>query len=146
MWHSHSEKRLAAWVDLRNSCKDNPNIEQVITSIHDWWQEAPMVLRYLHCDLVEDWPDPWDLDCRKHLLQSCKVLRNMCYTICMLERQDIQVNVCISEIDNSDYIVQVNNGLYTLNWNVNNVVNMKLEDKPEITRNIDSAVFAHKIR
>ena len=62
----------------------------------------------------------------------------------MLERQDVD-NVCILEVDNNDYIVQVNNGLYILNWNVNKIVNMKLEEI-EITRNIDSAVFAHKIR
>ena len=62
----------------------------------------------------------------------------------MLERQDVD-NVCILEVDNNDYIVQVNNGLYCLNWNVNKIVNMKLEEI-EITRNIDSAVFAHKIR
>ena len=61
MWQSHSEKRLVAWADLRNSCKENPNLDEVITIIHNWWQQAPMVLRYLHCDLVDDWPDPWDL-------------------------------------------------------------------------------------
>jgi len=69
----------------------------------------------------------------------------MCYTICMLERQDI-TSVSIVEIDNNDYIVQVNNGLYTLNWNVDNVVNMKTLDNPKITRHIDSAMFVHKIR
>jgi len=44
------------------------------------------------------------------------------------------------------YIVQVNNGLYTLNWNVDNVVNMTLKDIQKLTRNIDSAMFVHKIR
>jgi len=144
MWQSHTEKRLAAWVDLRNSCKDNPNIEQVITSIHNWWHQAPMVMRYLHCDLVEDWPDPWDLIAENTYCSLAKCL-GMCYTICMLERQDI-TSVSIVEIDNNDYIVQVNNGLYTLNWNVDNVVNMKTLDNPKITRHIDSAMFVHKIR
>ena len=132
MWQGHPEKRLVAWADLRNSCKENPNLEEVITTIHDWWQQAPMVLRYLHCDLVDDWPDPWDLIAENTYCSLAKCL-GMCYTICMLE------------IDNNDYIVQVNNGLYILNWNVNKIVNMKLEEI-EITRNIDSAVFAHKIR
>jgi hypothetical protein len=144
MWQSHSEKRLAAWVDLRNSCKDNPNIEEVITNIHDWWQHAPMVLRYLHCDLINDWPDPWDLIAENTYCDLAKCL-GMCYTICMLERQDINL-VCITEIDNNDYIVQVNNGIYTLNWNVDKIVNMKTLDNIKITRNIDSAMFAQKIR
>ena len=69
----------------------------------------------------------------------------MCYTIRMLGRQDVD-DVCILEIDNNDYIVQINNGLYYLNWNVDKVVNMKQLENIEITRNIDSAVFAHKIR
>ena len=69
----------------------------------------------------------------------------MCYTIRMLDRQDVD-DVCILEIDNNDYIVQVNKGLYCLNWNVDKVVNMKQLENIEITRNIDSAVFAHKIR
>ena len=43
------------------------------------------------------------------------------------------------------YIVQVNNGLYTLNWMVDNTVNMTLKDIQKLTRNIDSAMFAHKI-
>jgi hypothetical protein len=103
-----------------------------------------MVLRYLHCDLVDDWPDPWDLIAENTYCSLAKCL-GMCYTICMLERQDVD-NVCILEVDNNDYIVQVNNGLYILNWNIDNVVNMKQLENIEITRNIDSAVFAHKIR
>ena len=144
MWQGHSEKRLVAWADLRNSCKENPNLDEVITTIHDWWQQAPMVLRYLHCDLVDDWPDPWDLIAENTYCSLAKCL-GMCYTICMLERQDVD-NVCILEVDNNDYIVQVNKGLYCLNWNVDKVVNMKQLENIEITRNIDSAVFAHKIR
>ena len=144
MWQSHSEKRLVAWADLRNSCKENPNLDKVITIIHDWWQQAPMVLRYLHCDLVDDWPDPWDLIAENTYCSLAKCL-GMCYTIRMLARQDID-NVCILEIDNNDYIVQVNKGLYCLNWNIDKVVNMKQLENIEITRNIDSAVFAHKIR
>jgi len=144
MWQSHSEKRLVAWADLRNSCKENPNLDEVITIIHDWWQQAPMVLRYLHCDLVDDWPDPWDLIAENTYCSLAKCL-GMCYTIRMLARQDID-NICILEIDNNDYIVQVNKGLYCLNWNIDKVVNMKQLENIEITRNIDSAVFAHKIR
>ena len=144
MWQSHSEKRLVAWADLRNSCKENPSLDEVITTIHDWWQQAPMVLHYLHCDLVDDWPDPWDLIAENTYCSLAKCL-GMCYTIRMLGRQDVD-DVCILEIDNNDYIVQVNNGLYCLNWNINKVVNMKQLENIEITRNIDSAVFAHKIR
>ena len=144
MWQSHSEKRLVAWADLRNSCKENPNLDEMITIIHDWWQQAPMVLRYLHCDLVNDWPDPWDLIAENTYCSLAKCL-GMCYTICMLDRQDVD-DVCILEIDNNDYIVQVNKGLYCLNWNIDKVVNMKQLENIEITRNIDSAVFAHKIR
>ena len=144
MWPSHSENRLTAWVDLRNSCKGDPILESVIIKIHDWWQQAPMVLRYLHLDLIDDWPDPWDLLAENTYCSLAKCL-GMCYTIRMLERQDVH-NVCISEINHNDYIVQVNNGLYTLNWNVDKLVNMKTLDNVKITRNVDSATFAHKIR
>ena len=144
MWQGHPEKRLVAWADLRNSCKENPTLKEVITTIHDWWQQAPMVLHYLHCDLVDDWPDPWDLIAENTYCSLAKCL-GMCYTICMLERQDVD-DVCILEIDNNDYIVRLNNGLYCLNWNIDKVVNMKQLQDIKITRNIDSAVFAHKIR
>ena len=144
MWQSHSEKRLSAWADLRSSCKGNPDLEQVITIIHDWWQQAPMVLRYLHCDLIEDWPDPWELIAENTYCSLAKCL-GMCYTICMLERQDVS-NVSITEIENNDYIVQVNNGLYTMNWSVDKIVNITLLEKVTITSNIDSAVFTDKIR
>ena len=103
-----------------------------------------MVLRYLHCDFVDEWPDPLDLIAENTYCSLAKCL-GMFYTIRMLARQDID-NVCILEIDNNDYIVQVNKGLYCLNWNVDKVVNMKQLENIEITRNIDSAVFAHKIR
>jgi len=144
MWQSHSEQRLIAWANLRNECKDNPNLESVITKIHDWWQQAPMVLRYVHTDLIDEWPDPWELIAENTYCSLAKCL-GMCYTVRMLERQDIH-NLCISEVNNNDYIVQVNNGLYTMNWNVDSVVNMTLEDKSKITKNIDSAVFVDKIR
>jgi len=144
MWQSHSEQRLIAWANLRNECKDNPNLESVITKIHDWWQQAPMVLRYLHTDLINEWPDPWELIAENTYCSLAKCL-GMCYTIRMLDRQDIH-NLCISEVNNNDYIVQVNNGLYTMNWNVDSLVNMTLEDKSKITKNIDSAMFVDKIR
>tara|TARA_E500000178_G_scaffold286845_1_gene288777 strand:- start:1017 stop:1451 length:435 start_codon:yes stop_codon:yes gene_type:complete len=144
MWQSHPERRLIAWVNLRNECKDNPNLESVITSIHDWWQQAPMVLRYLHTDLIDKWPDPWELIAENTYCSLAKCL-GMCYTVCMLDREDIH-NLCISEVNSNDYIVQVNNGLYTMNWNVDSVVNMTLEDKSKITKNIDSDVFVDKIR
>jgi len=144
MWQSHTDKRLASWVDLRNSCKENNDLDKVIITIHDWWQQAPMVLRYLHTDLVKEWPDPWELIAENTYCSLAKCL-GMCYTICMLDRQDISC-LCISEIDNNDYIVQVNNGLYVLNWSVDKIVNITLLEKVTITRNIDSAVFLHKIR
>ena len=144
MWQSHPERRLIAWANLRNDCKDNPNLESVITKIHNWWQQAPMVLRYLHTDLIDEWPDPWELITENTYCNLAKCL-GMCYTIRMLDRQDIH-NLCISEVNDNDYIVQVNNGLYTMNWNVDSVVNMTLEDKSKITKNIDSAVFVDKIR
>jgi len=144
MWQSHPERRLIAWANLRNACKDNPNLESVITNIHNWWQQAPMVLRYLHTDLIDEWPDPWELIAENTYCSLAKCL-GMCYTVRMLDRQDIH-NLCISEVNNNDYIVQVNNGLYTMNWNVDSVVNMTLEDKSKITKNIDSAVFVDKIR
>ena len=144
MWQGHSEKRLVAWVDLRTTCKKIPDLAQVITNIHDWWQQAPMVMHYLHWDLVRDWPDPWDLIAENTYCDLAKCL-GMCYTIHMLERQDINT-ICIQETSDNDYIVQVNNGLYVLNWNVDNIVNMGLIDSLEINRSMDSAVFAHKIR
>ena len=144
MWQSHPEQRLIAWANLREECKDNPNLESVITKIHDWWQQAPMVLRYLHTDLIYEWPDPWELIAENTYCSLAKCL-GMCYTVRMLDRQDIH-NLCISEVDNNDYIVQVNNGLYTMNWNVDSVVNITLEDKSKITKNIDSAMFVDKIR
>mgnify|MGYP003129395580 FL=1 len=144
MWQSHTENRLVSWVDLRNSCKENHNLEKVIITIHDWWQQAPMVLRYLHTDLVKDWPDPWELIAENTYCSLAKCL-GMCYTICMLDRQDIS-GLSISEIDNNDYIVQVNNGLYVLNWNVDEIVNITLLENHEITQNIDSAMFVDKIR
>ncbi len=52
----------------------------------------------------------------------------------------------IGPVDNNDYIVQVNNGLYVLNWNVDEIVNITLLENHEITKNIDSAMFVHKIR
>jgi hypothetical protein len=144
MWQSHPDRRLIAWANLRNEYKDNPNLESVITNIHNWWQQAPIVLRYLHTDLIDEWPDPWELIAENTYCSLAKCL-GMCYTVCMLDRQDIR-NLCISEVNNNDYIVQVNNGLYTMNWNVDSVVNMTLEDKSKITKNIDSAVFVDKIR
>lgn len=144
MWQSHPEQRLIAWANLRDECKDNPNLKAIIIKIHTWWQQAPMVLRYLHTDSINEWPDPWELITENTYCSLAKCL-GMCYTICMLDRQDIK-NICISEVDNNDYIVQVNNGLYTMNWNVDSVVNMTLEDKSKITKNIDSAMFVDKIR
>ena len=144
MWQRHSQTRLIAWADLRNQCKLEPDLDTVINTIHSWWQHAPLVLHYLHWDLVKDWPDPWDLIAENTYCDLAKCL-GISYTILMLDRTDIN-SLSIQETKENEYIVSLNQGKYILNWDVGQVLNINSTNSLKIARSMDSAMFKNKIR
>ena len=144
MWQRHSQTRLIAWADLRNQCKLEPDLDTVINTIHNWWQHAPLVLHYLHWDLVKDWPNPWDLIAENTYCDLAKCL-GISYTILMLDRTDIN-SLSIQETKENEYIVSLNQGKYILNWDVGQVLNINSTNSLKIARSMDSAMFKNKIR
>jgi len=120
MWPSNFTDRLAAFSNLRIQSKDLP-LEQALADINAWWFSAPWCQYYLHWDDAETWPDPWELlndDTYCELARGLGIL----YTISMMEHKDLTSAELVLTEEGYN-LVLVNQGIYTLNWENNNIVN-----------------------
>jgi len=103
---------------------------------------APISLHYLHWDTVKEWPDPWDLLADGIYCSLAKSL-GISYTILLMNRPDIN-DLTLLETDEGDNLVQVNQGIYILNWAPGEMLNINTQ-KFRITRTMESSMFEHKI-
>ena len=141
MWPNNNDDLLISWYSLRLDNLDN-SLEQALQNVNDWWQMAPISLHYLHWDTVKDWPDPWDLLADGIYCGLAKSL-GISYTLLLMNRPDIN-DLTLLQTDEGDNLVQVNQGLYIINWAPGEMLNINTK-KFRITRTMESSMFEHKI-
>lgn len=139
MWHNTFDGRLLEWKDLREVVKDLPLVDALI-KIDEFWQQAPLVGHYLHIDDLENWPNPWDLLVDNIYCDLAKCL-GICYTIILLERNDIK-NLVIIETDNY-FIVEVNKE-HILNYYPHEIVTHDVLNDYNVRRQVDADVLQVK--
>jgi hypothetical protein len=120
MWPNTFNERLASWAKLRADAQTQ-SIEQALTAINHWWQQAPWRPYYLHWDDQPTWPDPWQLLSDDVYCDVAKGL-GILYTISMLDRADM-ADAELVLTDEGDNLVQVAKTKYILNWSPDNIVN-----------------------
>ena len=141
MWPRYFSERLESWAQLRQQCCQLDS-EPALTKINQWWFQTPWTAYHLHWDDQADWPDPWQLLSDD---QYCPVARGLgiLYTICMLDREDMQ-DTCMIEYQ-SDNLVLVAQEKYILNWDPDQVLNISLgRSKPR--RRVSQEEIKQKIR
>lgn len=121
MWPTNYQGRLESWVNLRKSAA-SADLNSSLILVNKWWFNTPWSSYYLHWDDRDTWPDPWQL------LQDnifCDLARGlgMLYTLTMLERPDI-TDAVLTETG-QDNLVLIGSGKYVLNWNPDEIVNIK---------------------
>ena len=141
MWPRNFHGRLESWAQLRQQCFKLDS-ESALFQINSWWFQAPWTAYHLHWDDQRDWPDPWQLLSDN---MYCPVARGLgiMYTIVMLDRSDLQ-DACMIE-HHSDNLVLASQEKYTLNWDADQIVNIK-PVQTNTQRRVNQQQIKQKIR
>ena len=126
MWPTTFAERLDSWNLLRSQCQNIP-IELALTTVNQWWFNAPWRAYHLHWDDQQDWPDPWELLSDNIYCDLARGL-GILYTITLLDRKDI-TDATLVLTKNGHNLVLVAKEKYILNWDRDTVVNTNQEDE-----------------
>jgi len=126
MWPNIFAERLDDWNLLRSQCQNIP-IELALTTVNQWWFNAPWRAYHLHWDDQQDWPDPWELLSDNIYCDLARGL-GILYTITLLDRNDI-TDATLVLTKNGHNLVLVAKEKYILNWDRDTVVNTNQEDE-----------------
>ena len=126
MWPTTFAERLDSWNLLRSQCQNIP-IESALTTVNQWWFNAPWRAYHLHWDDQQDWPDPWELLSDNIYCDLARGL-GILYTITLLDRKDI-TDATLVLTKNGHNLVLVAKEKYILNWEKNTIVNTNQEIK-----------------
>lgn len=130
------------WYRMRTALEEK-DIQTQCVEVDKWWQAAPLVNHYLHADLVEEWPNPWELISDNHY---CPIARGlgMFYTLYLLGIRDIAF-VQAKDYNSEDVtLILVDHAKYILNYWPNTVVNNNLQDF-KVVKEIDTLPIIKKI-
>jgi hypothetical protein len=136
------EHRLKSWYDLRTKI-ENLDIQTVCIQTDQWWQQAPLVNHYLHPIDLPKWPNPWEL-----LVENtyCTLARGlgMCYTLLLLDIDNIEYKLGKDDRDEDVAIVLVDNAKYTMNYWPNSVLSTNLTEF-KLSETIDISKIKNKL-
>ena len=120
MWPTTFAERLDSWNLLRSQCQNIP-IESALTTVNQWWFNAPWRAYHLHWDDQQDWPDPWELLSDNIYCDLARGL-GILYTVSIMDREDLVSCELVLTKDGRN-LVLINKEIYTLNWNESVLVN-----------------------
>ena len=130
------------WYRLRESL-EHKDLQTQCIEVDKWWQHAPLVNHYLHTDLVDEWPNPWELISDNHYCPIARAL-GMFYTLYLLGIRDIAF-VHAKDYNNEDVtLILVDHAKYILNYWPNTVVNNNLQDF-KVVKELDTLPIIKKI-
>ena len=123
MWNLLPHERLRTWQEFRNSVSEMPP-KEALDKIEHLWSYAPYVKNYLHYDLVNEFPGPWELIYDNYYCNLAKALGIM-YTVYLSGQDvDVEIRVYVDESFTEQYnLVYIDKGKYVLNLIHDEVVN-----------------------
>jgi hypothetical protein len=136
------DTRLKNWYSLKQNLK-LLDIKQQCVEVDDWWQQAPLVNRYLHTMDTTEWPDPWELLVENTYCEVARAL-GMCYTLYMSGVTDIEMVEASDNMGNDLVLVLVDSAKYILNYWPDTVVNNCLQDF-RINRTVNIQTLLQKL-
>lgn len=121
MFNQPTQERLLAWQTFRKHL-DTLSFEHCVHETNNFWNKAPIGSQYYCQTLPETWPDPWQLIIDNVYDDIGKAL-GILYTIYYCSHNcDLRL-VYGKHKSNEFNIVQVDEGKYTLNWDLEVRVN-----------------------
>jgi hypothetical protein len=139
---SSYESRLQSWASFRQKI-DLLSLEEQCIEVDRYWQKVPFVEHYLHPDLINEWPNPWDL---LHINTYCPYARGLGMIYTLLFLGVCSIDLAIAKDDNGEQVVLVlvDGAKYILNYWPESVLNIKLSDFT-IVKKIDTTPLQRKI-
>jgi hypothetical protein len=127
MWDTSIQDRLSIWFSFRRRLNRLP-FEQAVQEVNAFWQRAPISNQYYCCDMINDWPDPWQLLVDNTYDNIARGL-GMLYTITLTKHNPDVEFLCIRSKEKSceEALVWINQGKYVLNWDLDISVNTTLQ-------------------
>ena len=127
MFNLPTQERLLAWQQFRQHL-DTLSFEQCVYETNNFWNTAPISNQYYCQTLSEQWPMSWQLIIDNVYDDSGKGL-GMVYTIYYTKHICELEFVCGTHKSNDYNIVLIDNGKYTLNWNLEVQLNTPTQTK-----------------
>jgi hypothetical protein len=124
-FQNNYESRLREWRQLRDTTRVL-TLERQCIEIDRWWQQAPLVNRYLHWNDESNWSDPWTILSENTYCVLTRAI-GMCYTLLMNDVKQIELVLAQDEQAEEHYLVLVNNAKYTLNYWPDSVISTSLQ-------------------
>ena len=122
MWTDSPEKRLLSWRDLRDHISSLGKEEAIIETARIW-SKAPISNQYLAADLIQDWPDPWQL-IHYNYYDDISITLGMVYTLVLSDDRfdDFEIVVLKNKETGDIYhTAWFENGRYIVNFDYNTV-------------------------
>ena len=142
IFQSDYQQRLLSWYKLRQNLVDKNQVE-ILCQVDKFWQQAPLVNHYLHPIDLPKWPNPWEL-----LVENtyCTLARGlgMCYTLLLLDIDNIEYKLGKDDRDEDVAIVLVDNAKYTMNYWPNSVLSTNLTEF-KLSETIDISKIKNKL-
>jgi len=127
MFNLPTQERLLAWQKFRKHL-DALSLEECVHETNKLWNTAPISNQYYCPTLSEQWPGPWQLIIDNVYDDIGKGL-GMLYTIYYTNHSCKLEFVCGKHKSNDYNLVLVNDGKYTLNWDLEVHVNTLTQTK-----------------
>lgn len=126
IFQSSYQQRLLSWYNLRQELK-NKTHKEICFKVDEWWQQAPLINHYLHPIDLPNWPSPWELLSEN---TYCTIARGlgMCYTLLLLDIEDIEFKLGTNNMGEDVAIVLVDNANYTMNYWPDSVISTNLNE------------------
>ena len=122
MWTDGPEERLLSWRKFRKHISKLSKQEAILETSR-LWSQAPISNQYLAADLIEDWPDPWQL-IHYNQYDDISVTLGMVYTLTLADERfnDVIITV-LQDINNGNvfHTAWFENGKYIVNFEYNEV-------------------------
>ena len=133
--------RLREWFKLKESL-NGQDLSTICIEVDRFWQRVPISTYYLHPDVIEEWPNPWELINDNNYCYYGRAL-GMVYTLLLLGVKDVDF---VDAIDDNkvNVVVVIVDDKFILNYWPNSVVDNKLSDFT-ITKHISIELLESKI-
>ena len=125
MWTDGPEKRLLSWREFREHISKLSK-EEAITETARLWSQAPISNQYLATDLIEDWPDPWQL-IHYNQYDDISITLGMVYTLTLADDRfnDVVIKVLSDSSGEVFHTAWFENGKYIVNFEYGEVSTLK---------------------